>query len=717
MSNGPTQQLLSPAWYRVAGLRPRLRSHVRVHRHEYRGERWYVIEDRISRRTHRFNPAAYLVIGLMDGRRSMQEIWDGALQRLGDEVPTQDEVIQLLSQLHLADVIQCEVTPDVDELLRRSQRLTRRTWLGKLLSPLAIKFPLFDPDRFLERRLHWYKPLFGSAGALAWLGVVGWGIITAGQHWDELTQDVSSRVLAPENLLMLGLVFPLIKALHEFGHACAVKAWGGEVHEMGIMLLVLMPVPYVDASAANAFPERHRRLLVGAAGMVVELFVAALALFLWLEMEPGLPRAVLFNVMLIAGVSTVLFNANPLLRFDGYYILVDLLEIPNLRQRSQQYLGAVLQRRLFGVSAPPSAAGAAERAWLVFYAIASFIYRIFIVLAIAVFVASEYLFIGVLLAIWAIASAVVIPLIALARYIAASPRLRRHRARAAVTSGAIAAVLLAALFLVPFPMWTVAQGVVWVPEQAVVRSGADGFVARVIAQPGSRVRRGEPLIEAKDPALPARIRMLEAQRDELEARYQAELVDKLVRAQITLEQLKAAGAELARARERAHDLTVRSPVDGVFEVPVPQDLPERFFKQGEPIGYVIPDGPVTARVVVPQESVDLVRSRSERVLVKLAERVSETLPARRVREVPSASNRLPSMALAQAGGGEVALDPTAGPEPKTLQTHFEFEIELPSARPSGLGGRVHVRFEHGTESIAWQLWRWVRQLFLQRFAV
>ncbi|HET9693077.1 MAG TPA: hypothetical protein VFP48_01740, partial [Steroidobacteraceae bacterium] len=245
---------MSPAWYRVAGLRPRLRSHARIHRHEYRGERWYVVEDRISRRTHRFTPAAYFVVGAMDGQRSMQQIWDAAVERFGDDVPTQQEIIQLLGQLHAGDLMQCEISPDVDELLARAQRLASRGTVQRLLSPLAIKIPLIDPDRFLERWLRFYRPFFGPVGALIWLVVVGWATIEAASHWTELTQDISNRVLAPENLLILGLVFPLLKGLHEFGHACAVKAWGGEVHEMGVMLLVLMPVPYVDASAANAFP-------------------------------------------------------------------------------------------------------------------------------------------------------------------------------------------------------------------------------------------------------------------------------------------------------------------------------------------------------------------------------------------------------------------------------------------------------------------------------
>ena len=704
-----TQQLLSPSWYRVAQLRPRLRSHFRIHRHEYRGRRWYVLQDAISRRSHRFDAQAYFIIGLMNGQRPMQAIWDAAVERFGDEAPTQEEIIRLLGQLHTADVMQCEISPDVEELLRRTRRIAGRTRIARWLAPLAIKIPLFDPDRSLERWLPWYRPLFGAFGAALWLAVVGWGAVAAVQHWGELTQDLGNRVLAADNLLLLALVFPLLKALHEFGHACAVKAWGGEVHEMGVMLLVLMPVPYVDASASSAFPERRRRMVVGAAGMIVELFVASIALALWLELQPGALRAVLFNVMLIAGISTVLFNANPLLRFDGYYILSDWLEIPNLRQRAQQYLGAIFERRLFGIETPPIEATLAERAWLVFFAVTSFFYRIFITLAIALFIATQYFFVGVVLALWAVASGVLMPIVMLVNNLAFGPRLRNRRLRAALASATLAAGLGFLLFAVPVPSWTNAQGVIWGAEQSSVRGGADGFVMRVLAAPGARVKRGTPL-------LVPRIRSLEAQRDELEARYYAERVDSLVRAQMRLENLKSVEAELERARERARDLVVRSPSDGLFAVAAAEDLPGRFLKQGELVGYVVPEGRPTARVLVPQDAVDLVRGRTVHVTAKLAERLDETLPARILREVPGASDRLPSLALSQAGGGDIALDPTTAAQGRTLLTHFEFEVELATGRPLGAGGRVYIRFEHESESIGGQAWRLLQQLFLQRLS-
>jgi len=707
---------LSPSWYRVATLRPRLRSHARVHRHEYRGRRWYVLQDRISRRSHRLNPPAHYLVGLMDGRRTLQELWDAAAQRFGDEAPTQDEVIQLLGQLHAADLVQSEGAPDVDELLRRARRTRNRTLMAKLLAPLAIKLPLFDPDRLLERWLPWFRPLFGPAGALVWLAVVGWGAFSAAQHWNELTQDIGNRVLAPENLLVLGLVFPLLKAAHEFGHACAVKAWGGEVHEMGVMFLVLMPVPYVDASAASAFPERRQRVIVGAAGMAVELFIASAALLFWLDMQPGLPRAVLFNVMLIAGVSTVLFNANPLLRFDGYYILSDLIDIPNLRQRAQQYLGAVLQRGLFGVANEAVQATPREAAWFVFFSIASFFYRLTVTFAIAVFIGSHYFAVGVLLALWAVATGIVAPVLWLAGFIAFSPRLRRHRTRAVLTSTALASALFVLVFVVPVPSWTNAQGVLWDAEQSVVRSGADGFVQRVAAQPGSRVRRGDPLVEADDPLLTPRLKMVRAEKEAAEARYQAERMENLSASLVTLEKLKALDADLQRLEERARDLVVRAPGDGIFALAAPENLPGRFLKQGEQFAHVIPEGRVTCRVLVTQQQVHLVRSDTRAVSARLAERPRETVEARVLREVPLAMDRLPSLALSQAGGGEVALDPRTG-APKALQTHFELEIELLTERPAGAGGRVYLRFDHEPETAGRQVWRAAQQLYLKLFAV
>ncbi len=710
--------LLSPSWYRVAELRPRLRSHVRIHRHHYRGELWYVLEDRVSRRMHRFNPAAYHLIGLMDGHRTVQEIWDSATARFGDDAPTQDETIRLLGQLHAAEVLQSEVAPDVAELLRRAKKGKPRLWLQNLRSPLAIRLPLFDPDRFLERWLPWYRPAFGWAGALIWLVVVGAAALAGAAHWQELTENFSDRVLAPQNLLLMWLTFPVLKLCHEFGHACATRAWGGEVHEMGVMFLVLTPVPYVDASAATAFRETRRRVVVGAAGMVVEVFIASLALFLWLEAEPGLFRAVLYNIILIAGISTVLFNANPLLRFDGYYMLCDLIQIQNLRQRGQQYLSNLVERRLFGLKTPEVEASPGEKRWFVLYTITSFCYRVFIMLAIALFIATEYMIVGVVLALWALAAMFVYPALRGLGYLLFHSRLRRRRLRAVGVSAAVVAGAAAVLFLVPAPLWTRADGVIWVPAEAQVRAGADGFVRQVAAEPGAAVRQGSQLLLTENPELGPRIRVLEAQVALLEARALAERQLDRVRWEITRETLKATQEELEHYRTLQRELTLVSPVNGTFVLSAAaQDLPDRFLRKGQEVGYVVPAAVVTARVLVSQDDIDLVRTRTREVRVKLAGRMDEAFDARIRREVPAATNRVSNLAMSSAGGGKAVLDPLATQHPRTLETWFEFELELPATRAFVLGEHVYARFEHDWEPVGWRIYRSVRQLFLRRFLV
>ncbi|HYR35387.1 MAG TPA: PqqD family peptide modification chaperone [Burkholderiales bacterium] len=711
-----SEELYSSSWYRVANLRPRLRGHVRIHRHHYRGERWYVLEDRVSRRMHRFNPPAHFVIGLMDGTRSVQELWDAAIARFGDDAPTQDELIRLLGQLHAADVLQVEVAPDVAELLRRAQTVRRRNLMQKL-SPLALRIPLVDPDRWLERRLPWYRPLFGWGGALLWLLVVGTALAVAGTHWRELTEDLTDRVLAPHNLVILFFTFPVVKLAHELGHACATRAWGGEVHDMGVMLLVFMPIPYVDASAASAFRETPRRVVVGAAGMLVETFIASLALFFWLEAEPGLVRAVLYDVMLIAGVSTVLFNGNPLLRFDGYYMLADLLQMPNLRQRGQQYLAHLVEAKCFGVKTPEFEAGERERGWLAAFTIASFVYRTLVMVGIALFVATQYFFLGVLLALWVAGASIVWPLAKAVRYLASSPKLGRRRNRAVAVSAAATAISAVLLFALPLPLWTSAQGVTWAPDYAVVHARTDGFVRRVAAEPGSPVARGRVLIETEDPQLLPKIHALEAQLRLLEVKAQAELAVDRVRREITMEEMKSVRAELALTRERHAELTLFSPADGVFVLDGAQDLPERYLKKGQLVAFVVSPTTATVRVLVSQDDVDLVRSRTHGVEVKLAGRLAETLEATLIREVPAASQRLPNPALSTQGGGLVAIDPRQPDTPTALARWFEFELELPGKPARALGERVYVRFEHGWEPLAWRIGRSVRQLFMKRFAV
>lgn len=707
----------SDYWYRVATLKPRLRAHARVHRHEYRGQPWYVLQDTSTGRHHRFSPEAYAVIGPMDGRRTVQAIWEAAAASLGERAPTQVEIIRILAQLHAADLLQSDVPPDSAEILERQQRQRRARWRRQLLSPLAWRFPLFDPERLLARLAPLARPAFTRLAALAWLVTVGTALVLAGMHWEPLTHNIADRVLSAENLFLLWLLYPVVKGLHELGHGLAAKHWGAEVHEAGVMLLVFVPVPYVDASSTWAFPDKARRMAVSAAGIGVELLLAALALLLWLSAEPGLVRTLAYDVMLIGGVSTLLFNGNPLLRFDGYYVLADAIEIPNLAARANRYLGYLMQRYAFGLAEAASPAGTpGERAWFVLYAIASFLYRMAVILFIVLFIAGKSLAAAAALGVWALATQVAWPLARGVHFVLASPSLRDRRVRALAASAALAAVL-GALFVVPAPHATRAEGVVWLPEDAAVRAETAGFVRQVRVAPNTPVRAGQVLMACEAPLLEARVRVLEARLAELQARLNAlRERDERVQAQVLRDELEAVEASLARERERTRSLLVRSPSDGTFVVPDGRELEGRFVRQGELLGYVVDAAePAVARVIVPQDDIGLVRNGTRRVQIKLAAQPERTLEARIRHEVPAARERLPSAALGTAGGGPVAVDPSDAQGLTALEPVFQLDLALPEgARIPRKGGRVYVRFEHGDEPLAQQWLRRGRQLFLSR---
>lgn len=259
---------LSASWYRVAGLRPQLRSHAHVHRQRFRGKAWYVLRDSASGKLHRFSPGTYQVLQLMDGRRSIDGIWQEVAAATGVDAPTQDEVIELLSKLHAGDLLQTDLPPDVAELIERGAKQKRQKRLQSFINPMSIRIPLWDPDPFLSRTWPAVAWLFGPLGIILWLLALVPALVIGAMHWNELTGSLSDRVLTADNLMMLLVVYPAIKLLHEMGHAYAVKSGDGEVHEMGVMLLVLAPIPYVDATASGAFRSKWRRAFVGAAGMI-----------------------------------------------------------------------------------------------------------------------------------------------------------------------------------------------------------------------------------------------------------------------------------------------------------------------------------------------------------------------------------------------------------------------------------------------------------------
>ena len=713
------RSVFSQSWHNAAKLRPRLLPHSRIFPHTYRGKRWFVLQDSTGGKYHRLSPGAYMLVSRMDGVLSMQELWDDACRAGGETIPTQDEMVELLMQLHTNDLLHCDVTPDSAELFERYKKRKGLKWKQWLTQPTSLKVPVLDPDSFLTRWVNHFSWLFSPKGAVLWLAIVLPSILLAGQNWNELTLNLSDHVLSSSNLLVLALVYPVVKAIHEFGHGFATKVWGGSVHEMGLMFLIFVPVPYVDASAASAFRSKQRRMIVGAAGMLAEVFLAAIAMYVWVLVEPGVVRAVAFNVMLIAGVSTVIVNGNPLLRYDGYYILADLIEIPNLGQRGQKYLTYLSDKYLFGakeIESPDESLS--EKSWIASYTVISWFYRIFVTVSIIIFIASEFFIFGVILAIWAAFGLFVMPLWKSGKHLIESPTLHRYRSRAIKLVISFVAVFLLFGMFVPLPLRTQTEGVVWLPDKALVRAGVNGTVQGWLVEPGTMVHKGSALLMMDDPLLVAELAVARAKVAEAQARYNIEQFVNPVQGAVLLQQLEHDRISLERVNERYKKLVVYSEVDGILTVSKSQDMAGQYFKKGELLGYLMDREQLIARVAVTQENIDLVRTRFKSVELRFADSIPNEYPVTVLRETPSGLMELPSAALSQNGGGQIPVDPNDSNGLKTLERVFFVDLSLPAdAIPSAFGGRVHVRFDHIGEPLLRQFYRRVRQLFLSRFHV
>lgn len=709
--------LFSPLWYRIAALHPQMRPDVRVQRQQYRDQRWHLLTGTASGRTFRINEKAYQFVGRCNGRHSVQEIWDVLLAELGDDAPTQDEVTSVLNQLDEHGLLSYETVPDAGALAdsgdaRRKQR--RKAFVN----PFAMRVPLGNPSALL-RRLEWLGPVIINPVALwIWIAAVAIGVTTAIVNWPQLAAQASANMGSPRFLLISWLCYPVIKLLHEIGHGLAVRRWGGEVHEAGFSLLVLIPAPYVDASASAAFRNRHHRIVVGAIGIMVELAIAAIALAVWMNVQPGLIHDIALVTAFIASVSTLLFNGNPLLSFDGYYVFSDLIDVPNLRLRSQKHWNDAMLRLAQGPRAaqrPPRLARG-EKKWLVLYAPLSLGYRIFISAVILLWVASHSLLLAAAASAFMLNMLLIKPAWAAIKRVRAAAPTHAARWRIGAISATIFVGLTATAVALPLPHHTVAQGVVWLPEQAQVRAGIDGFVRNVAAHDGDQVTSGDLLVAMEDPELIAERSRLESRLESLKVEQFDSLLIDGEKARRFEEEIASLREELRRTEERVSRLELRAQVDGMLVIPRQQDLPNTYARQGVAIGYVLDHGEVGIRVAVPEYDALLVQRSAHQIEVRVADAPRLPLEAVLIREVPAATTQLPSAALGDRGGGSLVTDPSDSDGLRVLEPVILLDLQLPASHLKRVGARAWVRFDHGSTPLAVRWHRRLKQVFLKHIS-
>ena len=624
----------SESWYRVAELRPRLRSTVQVHRQHYRGRMWHVLQDPASNQFFRLNEAAYHFVAMLDGRKNVSEVWRTCSEELGDGAPTQGEAIQLLGQLYTSNLLHAELPPDAEGLFQRYRKRVRREIQGYLMNLLFIRIPLIDPDNFLNAWVRAISWLFTWFGALLWMGLISTGMYFVVQGWEDLYKRADS-VLDMDNLPFLYLSFILIKVFHEFGHAFMCKTFGrrtgtgGEVHTMGIMFLVFTPMPYVDASSAWAFRSRRQRILVSAAGMIIELGIAAVAAIVWYYTGDGAIHTIAYNVMFIASVSTLLFNANPLLRYDGYYILSDLLEIPNLSQRSKQYIYYLVKRYAWSVrrARNPAHTGG-EKAWFVFYGIASMIYRVFICTRILMFVADKLFLLGAVLAVVAVVTWVLVPLGKFFHYLLTSAELMRVRPRAIATTAVTLGLIVGGIGFVPVADRFRLSAIVRPAHQRVARAATDGIVTAFLASGQQVSPEGPALVTVASPELQAQRDELLAQRREYEGRRRLAQTKDIAGALSLAERIVALDEQIARVDRHVADLETHAGLVGRWISPQIERAKGAYLRRGDQVGLVASEG-VLVYAQAGQEVADM-------LLGEPTDRYEFEVPADRVGDVLAA---------------------------------------------------------------------------------
>jgi putative peptide zinc metalloprotease protein len=713
-----TGKIFSESWYRIADQRVALRNQVQMRFQMFRGERWYVVEDPFTNQFFRIRPEAREFLVRLGPGRTVGEVWQECLASNPDHAPGQEDVIKLLAQLHEANLLQYGLPEDSLRLFERHKKRRKKEMQAKLLGVLFVRIPLIDPDGFLKRTVPWVGKVFSRAGAAVWIAVVLLALKFAVDNFGALLGQ-SQGILAPSNLFFLYASLVFLMTLHEFGHAYACRKFGGEVHTMGIMFMLLTPIPYVDASSSWAIRSRWERALVGAAGMIVELFIAALAVIVWANTGPGIINSLAYNIMFIASVTTLLFNLNPLLRFDGYYILSDLLDIPSLHTRSIRQLRHLCERHLFGYAKSTSPARSRKEAgWLTAFALASGVYKVFLFVAITMFVADRFLLLGLIMAAVCIVTMGIVPLVRFGSYLLHSPHLDRHRGRAVGVVAGFLAVVFAVLQWVPVWHSFRAPGILKADSFAEVSSASAGRLSEVLVPSGREVRAGEVLYRMSDPELRHRLMLADAEVREVGARYRRALLSASSDLETLTAYLASVEERRSQLRQQQADLEVKAPIDGTWVAP---DIAERngqWIPRGKPTGHVVDGSAFNFSAVVPQSEVSRLFSGQVRdSMVRLRGQGGRDIPVAGLRYIPADREQLPSAALGWFSGGDIAVVGGDSTGRTAAEPFFEViaDVEAPSGARFFHGASGSIRFSLPAEPLLPRWARSFRQLLQKRY--
>lgn len=713
----------SEGWYQVAQLKVALIPTTKVHKQLYRGLVWYVLQDACSGKFFRVPETVYRFLSRLTVTKTIEQVWQEFIEAFPEEAPGQEEVIQVLSQLHHGNLLFYRSESDHEAILDRKKKQTRQEHLTKLMAFMYLRIPIWNPEALLSTFARILFPLFSKAAFVIWLIVIGLGVETVLSNWGEVREQ-GQGFLSPDNLILLYIGLFGLKFIHEIGHAIAIKHFGGQVNTIGLMFIILTPLPYVDATQTWSLRNRWQRAIVGGAGMYFELFIAALAAMLWARTAPGVLNSLAYNIMIIGSVSSLLFNGNPLLKFDAYYILSDVTDLPNLYKKGSEQWLYYFNRWLLGTQKAESPSdNLYERVWYTFYGVASLLYRLAIVLIITLYAADLWIGLGVAMLMVSFGMWVVIPSWKLLRFLSSSGQLRKNRRRAWFISASLFAVIVTMVSLVPVPYNIKAPGVVQAANSSQLFTQSGGYLMDANTDSGMFVEKGAVLARFTNPDLNHQYELVTQQIIEVDWRLRQSLDNDQASQIALLQQQTALNEQRTELSNRLTELAVIAPFDGIW---MPAQLKSKigsFFNQADDVGVLYDLSNLRFSAVVTQEQASnlfdtQLSSESE---LRLVGQTDTTLNIQQLQLNPFRQTILPSPALGWAGGGPVMAQRNEDGEMVAQEPFFEIIVPLTIDESldfkalEGMTGWLLIDLKW--QSIFWQARQSVLQILQRRYQI
>lgn len=686
---------------RLRSVQVGVRAELEVSRHVFDGEASYVIRDPLSFQSHWLSVDNYHVFAALRSDTTLGKIFDELKARGVLGADQEEDFYGFIVTLQDGGLLSLPVS-DGKALYNKLLKKREAAKSGRLFKLLFLKIPVAFPDQFLSRTLRFARPLFTRPAFCLWALAMLGGIGLVASRWREFVDPLGS-MLALNSLPLVWALLVGLKACHEFGHAYACKRFGGTVPEMGVYLVMLTPCAYVDASSSWGFPNRMHRIIVTLAGMYVESILAVAALVVWTLTGPGVIHSAAQYAVALSTVITIGFNINPLMKYDGYFLLTDVLNIPNLSQQAQGQIQGLLKRLLFGLRMAPHG-NRVSRWMLLTYGALAGLYKVGVTLGMATVIAWKIPLVGMGMAAAYVTTTLVGIVKRVGLYVWTSDEVGPVRRRAKLVTGALAACVPVVLFAIPAPGRVQAVGIVTRQDQHVVRASAAGFVQPAALRQGERVAAGEPICDLENPHVLATIAQKQAEIRRLAARVQTQMRTDAAAAQATEAMRLQAERELERLTAEAQSLHVVSHAEGeVVALDALRDA-GRFVRKGTPLVRISSGAWVMRASATADALTEGEPQVGDQLEVRLLGLPDEAHRATVTRVAPAGSRRIADAAVTQLAGGGIAVQPQTM---QAVQPYFEITLALDDADPAELydGMTAMVNFRPRLAPLGWRMYR------------